>query len=115
MGTANSMLMGGLFHTFLSARVEDSSTSAVSCTSAWPGKRLIFHTRHDPSALYLALPLLRLMLQRAVWVGTGMRITTLVAARPSPKPRDETFTATSTRERPTSRMRGSTWGRGWGG
>ena len=82
--------------------------SAVICISACPGKRLIFQTRQEPSTLYLALPPVTVMVARAVWLGTGRRTTTFVAARAELKPAARTLTAASMRERPTSRMRGMT-------
>jgi hypothetical protein len=48
------------------------------------------------------------MVARAVWLGTGMRTTTPVAASAELKPAARTFTVASMRERPTSRMTGIT-------
>ena len=67
--------------------------SAVICISACPGKRLIFQTRQEPSTLYLALPPVTVMVARAVWLGTGRRTTTFVAARAELKPAARTLTA----------------------
>jgi hypothetical protein len=45
---------------------------------------LIFHTRQEPSTLYLALPPVTVMVARAVWLGTGTRTMTPVAASAGP-------------------------------
>ena len=48
------------------------------------------------------------MVARAVWLGTGMRTMTPVAASAELKPAARTLTVASMRERPTSRMTGIT-------
>jgi hypothetical protein len=51
--TWKSMLMGGLFHVFLSSIRAESSTSALNEYSAPPGKRLTFHSSWWFSGSYL--------------------------------------------------------------